>query len=225
MLAAGASRLGSVIGSRNREGTGSPRSKGADMTQIVAGVFHDEQSATAAAHELRSAGFDAGDLDQFALNPPGEHQGLPLGGDEDADAKAEGGEKGAMRGAAIGTAVGAVAGLAATALVGPIAIAGGAAAGAYAGSLAGAVNRMGDDDSPAPELRRAGIMVAVHTDSPEDEELAIDLLRERGAHTIERADGAWHNGKWVDFDPVRPPDLVESRSAAPADAGAQGSAS
>ena len=194
------------------------------MTQIVAGVFNDEQSATAAAHELRGAGFDAGDLDQFALNPPGEHQGLPLGGDQDADAKAEGGERGAMTGAAIGTAVGAVAGLAATPLVGPVAIAGGAAAGAYAGSLAGAVNRMGDDDAAAPELRPAGIMVAVHTDSPEDEELAIDLLRDRGAQTIERAEGAWRNGKWVDFDPVRPPDLLDSRESPRADADAQGRA-
>lgn len=194
------------------------------MTQIVAGVFDDEQSATAAAHELRGAGFDAGDLDQFALNPPGEHQGLPLGGDQDADAKAEGGERGAMTGAAIGTAVGAVAGLAATPLVGPVAIAGGAAAGAYAGSLAGAVTRMGDDDAAAPELRPAGIMVAVHTDSPEDEELAIDLLRDRGAQTIERAEGAWRNGKWVDFDPVRPPDLVESRESPRADADVQGRA-
>ena len=122
------------------------------MTRIVAGVFDDEQSATAAAHELRGSGFNAADLDQFALSPAGRHQGLPLGGDEDADAKAEGGDRGAMTGAAIGTAVGAVAGIAATPLVGPAAIVGAAAAGAYAGSLAGAVNRMGDD-RPAPELR------------------------------------------------------------------------
>jgi hypothetical protein len=184
--------------------------KGANMTQIVAGVFDDEQSATAAAHDLRSAGFEAADLDQFALNPPGRHHRLPLGGDEDADAKAEGGGKGALTGAAIGTAVGAVAGLAAVPLVGPVAIAGGAAAGAYAGSLAGAVNKMGDDE-PAPELRPAGVMVAVNADSAEDEEIAIDLFRDRGAQMIERADGAWHGGKWVDFDPVRPPDIIESR--------------
>src|SRR6185312_7900737 len=170
------------------------------MARIVAGVFDDEQAATAVARELRGAGFEAGDLDQFALNPPGRNQGLPLGGDQIADAKAEGGDAGAVKGAALGSAVGAVAGLAATPLVGPVAIAGGAAAGAYAGSLAGAVNRMGED-APAPELRPAGIMVAVHTDSPEDEELAIDLLRDRGAQTIERAEGAWRNGKWVDFDP------------------------
>src|SRR3954466_5959746 len=147
-------------------GEASRQKKGTNMAQIVAGVFDDEQSATAAAHELRNAGFEAADLDQFALNPPGRHNRLPLGGDQDADAKAKGGDKGALTGAAIGTAVGAVAGLAAVPLVGPVAIAGGAAAGAYAGSLAGAVNKMGDDE-PAPELRPAGVMVAVNAESPE----------------------------------------------------------
>jgi hypothetical protein len=182
------------------------------MTQIVAGVFDDEQAATAVAHELRGAGFEAGDLDQFSLTPPGQHQGLPTGGDETADPKAAGGDSGAVKGAAIGTAVGAVAGLAAIPIVGPIAIAGGAAAGAYAGSLAGAVERMGDDRR-APQPRPAGVMVAVNTDSSEDEELAIDLLRDHGARMIERADGMWRNGKWEDFDPVRPPDVIESRVA------------
>ena len=57
-------------------------------------------------------------------------------------------------------------------------------------------------------------MVAVNADSPEDEEIAIDLLRDRGAQMIERAEGAWRDGKWVDFDPVRPPDIIESRESA-----------
>lgn len=182
------------------------------MTKILAGVFDDEQTATAVAHELREAGFEAADLDQFSLNPPGQHQGLASGGDETADPKARGGDSGAVKGAAIGSAIGAVAGLAATPLVGPIAVAGGAAAGAYAGSLAGAVNRMGDD-RPAPQPRPAGVMVAVNTESPEDEELAVDVLRDHGARMIERADGAWRNGKWADFDPVRPPDVIEARVA------------
>jgi hypothetical protein len=181
------------------------------MTRIVAGVFDDEGAATAAAHELRRAGFEAADLDQFALNPPGRHNVLPLGGDEDADPKAKGGDSGAMKGAAIGSAVGAVAGLAAAPLIGPIAVAGGAAAGAYAGSLAGAVRKMGDDQ-PGPQTRPAGVMVAVNVESPENEELAIGVLRDRGARMIERADGAWRNGKWSDFDPVRPPDVVEPRA-------------
>jgi hypothetical protein len=181
------------------------------MTRIVAGVFDDERAATAAAHELRDAGFQAGDLDQFALNPPGRHDALPLGGDEDADATARGGDKGAVTGAAIGTAVGAVAGLAATPLIGPIAIAGGAAAGAYAGSLAGAVERMGKGQ-PAAEARPAGVMVAVNTETQNDD-VAIGVLRDSAARMIERAEGAWRDGKWVDFDPVRAPDIVESRVA------------
>jgi hypothetical protein len=183
------------------------------MAHIVAGVFDDEQAATAAAHELHGAGFDAADLDQFDVNPPGRHDALPLGGDEDADRKARGGDAGALQGAALGSAVGAVAGLAATPLVGPIAVAGGAAAGAYAGSLAGGIRRMGDD-RPAPSKRPAGVIVAVNVDTAEDEELAIDVLRERDARMIERADGAWRNGKWSDFDPVREPDVVEARPAA-----------
>jgi|KBSSwiStaDraftv2_1062776.scaffolds.fasta_scaffold1567738_1 hypothetical protein len=183
------------------------------MTQIVAGMFDDERTATDAAHKLRGAGFDAFDLDQFAINPPGRHQGLPLGGDEDADEKAEGGDKAAIKGAAIGTAVGAAAGLAAAPLIGPAAVVGGAAAGAYAGSLAGAVQKMGDD-SPAPTTPRpAGVMVAVNAGTPEDCEVAIDVLRERGAKMIERAQGEWRGGKWADFDPVRLPDIVEQHIA------------
>src|SRR2546423_149775 len=93
--------------SRRLQGKGLPPI-GVHMTRIIAAVFDDEQAATAAAHELRNAGFEAADLDQFALNPPGRHNRLPLGGDEDADPKAEGGDGGAVTGAAIGSAVGAV---------------------------------------------------------------------------------------------------------------------
>jgi hypothetical protein len=69
------------------------------------------------------------------------------------------------------------------------------------------------EDTPAPQPRPAGVMVAVNTDSVDDEGLAVDLMHDHGARMIERADGAWHNGKWADFDPVRPPDVIESRVA------------
>jgi len=183
------------------------------MSEIVAGVFDDEQTATSAARELRSAGFEAADLDQFSLRPPGQHQGLQAGGDESADAKAKGGDRGATKGAAIGTAVGAVAGLAATPILGPIAVAGGAAAGAYAGSLAGAVRKMGDEAHPAPQPRPAGVMVAVHAASQQQADRAVAVMHDLGARMIERADGAWRNGKWADFDPVRAPHVVESNVA------------
>jgi hypothetical protein len=51
-------------------------------------------------------------------------------------------------------------------------------------------------------------MVAVNAEFSEDEEIAADLMRDHGARMIERADGVWRNGKWTDFDPVRPPDVI-----------------
>jgi hypothetical protein len=182
------------------------------MTTIVAGIFETEAAADRAAGELRRAGFDADDLDRFVVNPPGRHHQLPMGGDEDADHEARHGAGGALSGAAIGSALGAVAGLAATPLVGPAAIAGGLAAGAYVGSMAGAVNTMGADAGDSPVLRPAGVMVAVNAELDEDEEVAVDLMRDAGARMIERASGDWRDGKWADFDPVRPPQVLEQRA-------------
>jgi hypothetical protein len=183
------------------------------MTTIVAGIFETEAAADRAAGELRRAGFEAADLDRFVVNPPGRHHQLPMGGDEDADPEAKGGAGGALTGAAIGSAIGVVAGLAATPLVGPAAIAGGLATGAYVGSMAGAVNTMGENSGDGPTLRPAGVMVAVNTEFNEDEEVAVDLMRVSGARMIERAVGDWRNGRWTDFDPVRPPQVVEQRAA------------
>jgi hypothetical protein len=176
-----------------------------DRVKIVAGTFDDEPHATAAAGSLRHAGFEPADIDQFVVNPAGRHHALPLGGDVPADPHSKGGEKAALSGAAIGGVVGAVAGVAATPLVGPAAIAGGLAAGAYAGALAGAVKEMGASDKPKDPERPAGVLVAVRADTPEDREVAIDLLRSGGAKLLEECDGEWRNGKWTDFDPVAKP--------------------
>ena len=184
------------------------------MSTIVAGVFETEAAAKRAADQLRLAGFERGDLDQFVLSPPGRHHTLPLGGDEEADPNAKEGGAGAATGAAIGSALGAVAGVVATPLLGPAAIPGGLAAGAYVGSLAGAMNSMSDAPrSTDPVTRPAGVMLAVNTEFGEDEEVAVDLMREAGARMIERADGAWRDGRWLDFDPVKPPQVVEQKAA------------
>jgi hypothetical protein len=66
------------------------------------------------------------------------------------------------------------------------------------------------DEHRAPPTRPAGIMVAVNTEAQGDG-LAVAVLRDSAARMIERADGAWRSGKWVDFDPLRPPDIVASR--------------
>jgi hypothetical protein len=184
------------------------------MTTIVAGIFETEAAADRAAEQLHRAGFEQGDLDQFVLSPPGRHHRLPMGGDEAADPKAGDGQTGALSGAAIGSAVGAAVGVAVTPLLGPVAIPGGLAAGAYVGSLAGAMNSMHDAPAAAdPVTRPAGVMVAVNAELGEDEEVAVDLMRQSGARMIERADGAWSDGHWLDFDPVKPPQVLEQRPA------------
>ena len=178
------------------------------MTQIIAAVFDDNAAADRTVQKLHDVGFADADIERFAVNPPGRHHRLPLGGDQDADEGARGGGLGALAGAALGGALGAVAGLVASPLVGPVAIAGGLAAGAYAGSLAGAMRSLG---SPVEKgaannvVRQAGMMVAVHVDGNEHEETVVDVLRTQGARTVEWSDGRWRHGHWVDFDPVEPP--------------------
>ena len=184
------------------------------MTTIVAGIFETHDAATHAAEELKRAGFEAGDLEQFVLSPPGRHHELPLGGDELADPHAKGGEKGAVSGAAIGSAIGAAVGIAATPLIGPAAIAGGALTGAYVGSLAGAGEGMKDRSMEQdPVTRPFGVMLAVNTEGEEDQEVAVDLMRAGGAQMIERADGSWLDGHWANFDPLKPPEVIEQKAA------------
>jgi len=181
-------------------------------SDILAAVVDDEPTAEKLLANLRREGIGNGDVDRFNLNQAGQHNGLPLGGDEDADRGAEGGSAGALAGAGIGSAVGAAAGLAAAPFVGPAAIIGGLAAGAYAGSLAGAVGRMGEHASRAPApVRPPGVMVAVRVADAFDEAVIVDTMRESGARFVERASGVWMNGRWSDFDPVAPPrPLLES---------------
>ena len=46
------------------------------------------------------------------------------------------------------------------------------------------------------------------TQAQTPESLAVDVLSEYGARDIERAKGAWRDGKWDDFDPLSAPQLV-----------------
>jgi hypothetical protein len=182
------------------------------MTQIIAAVFDDNATADRTIANLHDAGFADDDIDRFAVNPPGRHHKLELGGDEQADQGARGSEMGALAGAAVGGAVGVVAGLVATPLVGPVAIAGGLAAGAYAGSLAGAVHSLGEPvekGEVSNVVRQAGVMVAVHVDSTDQKDAAVDVLVGNDARTVEWADGLWRHGHWIDFDPVIPPRRIE----------------
>jgi len=178
------------------------------MTTIIAGNFEAERQASDAERRLLHVGFPADRITNFSVNPPGQHDQFPIGGDRDASPGAENAEKGTLTGAAVGGAIGLGLGIAAVPIVGPAAVAGGAGVGAYVGALAGTLGRLGDEETHPAPVRKAGILVAVHTLSADDERLVVDTFREFGAHDIERAQGTWRDGQWEDFDPVSVPHLI-----------------
>jgi hypothetical protein len=198
------------------------------MTPIIAGRFEQEAQAERAAETLRDRGFAIEDVTVFYLNPPGQHATFPVGGDRDKSHGATHAHSGALKGAAIGGAVGLGVGAAVTPLVGPAAAVAGAGAGAYVGSLAGALSDMGEGDSAAKEAgepppsapvdnvpmeRPAGFIVAARAPEYARRVIAANVLQSVGAKDVERADGTWRMGKWVDFDPLQSPKLVDLPSS------------
>jgi len=202
------------------------------MTPIIAGRFEQTTDAEAAAAALHRGGFGADDVTVFFVNPAGQHAIYPIGGDRDASPGATHAQSGALKGAAVGSAVGAGVGLAASPLLGPAAIIAGAGAGAYAGSLVGALGDMeekpaeatadkqplgpvaiADRPTDAAPVRCGGMFVAVRAVEFAKRVDAANILRTEGARDVERADGTWQGGKWVDFDPLKPPLLVDLPAA------------
>lgn len=170
------------------------------MTTIIAGMFETLEQANLAAQELRGE-FSTRDVGVFHINPPGQHDTYPIGGDERADPGAKEGDEDAGKGATAG----AVAGGAAGAVGGPAGAALGAAVGAYTGSMVGAMQGLGATNSTE---RPAGVMVAVNVGDPAREDAAAQVLRASGAEGVERAEGEWRDGDWVDFNPARPPSYI-----------------
>ena len=184
------------------------------MATIIAGEFPTIAETETVADALKSANFAADDIAVFLLNAPGQHAIHPLGGDQDADAGASHADSGAVSGALVGATVGLGLGAATMAAVdvGPAIAATVAAVGAYTGSLVGALNKVGDAESTHPNepVRHAGAMVAVNAISAMSVNRAIAVLSSHGAKQIERADGRIENSKWIDFDPVAAPRIVNS---------------
>jgi hypothetical protein len=52
------------------------------------------------------------------------------------------------------------------------------------------------------------VLLAVHVEAG-TEVFASNLLKNQGGRDIERADGRWQDGKWADFNPVKPPVLSD----------------
>ncbi|MEX0603936.1 MAG: hypothetical protein WD623_10315 [Marinobacter sp.] len=59
---------------------------------------------------MQEAGFEKASLSVFFVNPHGQHEVHPVGGDESVSPGAEGAGKGAWAGAGVGAAAGAAAG-------------------------------------------------------------------------------------------------------------------
>ena len=195
------------------------------MAIIIAGRVQTQQRAHDLMELLQARGVAPSDMQAFYVNPPGQHDLHPIGGDMDADT---GTQKSGV-GQAAGVAAGAAAGLAAGAVVGaampplaPILAVAMAGVGAHVGGMAGALTSTRPSDkekqeteTPTPDqeavdMRRGGMTLAVRVD-PAMEKTVLDVLRTDGVEDLERADGQWQDGQWVDFDPLQPPRKIDAR--------------
>jgi hypothetical protein len=172
------------------------------MSMIIAGEYETLEDAQVGLAALRLAGVREDDYCTFAVNPPGQHDHYPIGGDRDESPGAKHAEGGSVTGAAVGGAVG----LAVGAVGGPVGAAVGAGVGAYTGSLVGALGGMDPSVKAGGSVRKAGVLLAVNTANGKPTADAIArLLNETGAQPVERTEGVWSAGEWKDFDPVRRP--------------------
>lgn len=183
------------------------------MNTIIAGLFQQQPAVDEAIDALLRAGFAREAIASFFVNPAGQHDAYPFGGDHEESAGAHASRKGIVKGAATGAAVGA----AATAFLGPLGAVTGALVGAHVGGLVGSLSQMkergetgeqGEDADNAMPVRGSGLLLAVALGEQDDENDAIGVLRACGAEDIERAQGIIANGDWIDFDPVAPPALI-----------------
>jgi hypothetical protein len=192
----------------------------ADET-IIMGRVTTWEDAERIIGTLIGLGFDRADVDTFYTGPSGRHARYPIGGDSQADAGATEAGEGAARGAAMGGAAGLAVGVAAAAVApvtAPVVLAA-VGVGAYGGSLAGGVNATEDgsdkpEDPEHPVAKPGGVVVAVRTDAGRDDEV-IGVLQQADALGIERGNGEWRDGHWVDFDPVAVREQVEAHPGRP----------
>ncbi|MGE5651643.1 MAG: hypothetical protein ACM34A_15725 [Bacillota bacterium] len=191
---------------------------------IIAGRFQQQTEVDDTVAELLRAGFARENISTFFVNPAGQHDTYPIGGDRMESPGAEQSRKGVATGAAVGAA----AGVAAAPFLGPVGAVTGGLVGAHVGGLVGSMSQMKEkEDSGVPldaqdprAQRQSGMLVAVAVADGAQEDQAIHALRAAGAVDIERAQGTIANGDWSDFNPLDTPDLIGTPPQAPRDAGA-----
>ena len=184
------------------------------MSTIVAGHFQLQDEVELARRELLNAGFPAQHISSFYFNQPGQHDMTPIGGDHIQSEGAKEVPIGVLGGSAAGGVVGAVIGAATSVVTGPVGPVVGGLLGAHVGSLFGLskMKEAGETEEGGGnqmEPRKAGMLVAVALDDPAEEPRALEVLRDLGAHHVERAQGTIVDGDWTDFDPLSMPQLID----------------
>ncbi|MBW8897060.1 MAG: hypothetical protein JF619_02870 [Massilia sp.] len=183
------------------------------MSTIIAGHFQLQDEVERARRALIDAGFARERISGFYLSQPGQHDLTPIGGDNLHSPGAKESPIGVAEGAGAGAAIGIVAGAVTAPVTGPLGPVVGGLVGAHLGSLFSfsKMKECGESEAGglAPvENRPAGMLVAVAFDDTGLEQRAVDLLRDLGAHHIERARGNIVDGDWADFDPASVPDII-----------------
>jgi hypothetical protein len=188
------------------------------MSTIIAGTFDNIAQADIARAELLAV-YGAAAVAVFHLNPAGQHDITPIGGDSIADAGAKDAHQETLKGAAVGGVVGLGlggigAGLVAAAagpVIGALAIVTATAVGAYTGSLVGTLEGLDGHATQAFSGRTAGILVGVSADGDASQHALRDLFLRAGAREVEIAHGSITDGEWPDFDPMREPVYLARR--------------
>lgn len=196
------------------------------MQTIIAGRVETQDRAEQLIATLRKNGVALVDMQAFYVNPPGMHGQFPLGGDADASKGAKKADEGQAKGVALGAAAGLAAGGVAAVAVPPLAPVLAAAltgVGAHVGGMAGALASTRDpaeqkppgseeaDETGPPQstdVRRGGMMLAVRV-TEQSEKTVVDTMQAAGVQDIERAQGEWSDGQWVDFNPTSAPHKIK----------------
>lgn len=187
------------------------------VSSIIAGRFQTFAEAKGAAKALFNANVKRHDLSVFYVDPPGQHDVTPIGGDYiNADPGARKSTKEAVQQASASGA-GLTVGIVEVALpiVGTALAVVDAVVGAYNRSLAVGLRGAGDREHPTPPPRQAGVLAAACVEDDERTQRAVEILSAEGAKDVEIADGTSRDGEWKDFDPVATPRLIHWPVGAP----------
>jgi len=161
--------------------------------KTVLGIVERDGQAEGIVMSLKSAGFDQNDIS--ALFP--DTQGSRDFAHEHHTKAPEGAVVGVSAGSVVGGTIGLLAGIGALAIpgLGPFIAAGpllaalsGAAAGAAVGGITGALVGLGIPEIEAKsyegKLRAGNILLAVHVESSDEQERAVAILKDGGAHDV-----------------------------------------